>query len=202
MLSQNQNSRLLLLVSLAILTSLGCRSPFYADRGAAAGGLAGAGIGAAIGEATDEPLAGAAIGGLVGAATGGLIGNQMDDQAEHGFGRAVQPAVYAPNAIQDVIAMTSAGISDDVIIAHMQTNGLPGPLEAGDLIALKQQGVSDNVIRAMQQGPAIRSIAPAAYYEPAPAVILEPAVPFPLRRLPPCVPRRGRRGHVGVSFGL
>lgn len=190
---------LFVVASLLTFLSTGCRSPFYADRGATAGGLAGAGIGAAIGEATDEPLAGAAIGGLVGAATGGLIGNQMDDQMSNGY--ATQQAVYAPNAIQDAIAMTSAGITDDVIISHLHNNGIPGPLAAGDLIALKQQGVSDHVIRAMQQGP-LGAVAPAAYYEPAaPTVILEPAIPFPLRRLPPCPPRRrGRR--LGVSIGL
>src|SRR5688572_33224602 len=73
------STKLFLALSLAILVHSGCRSPYYADRGALTGGLAGAGVGALIGNAVGETAGGAAIGAGVGALTGGAIGGALDD---------------------------------------------------------------------------------------------------------------------------
>src|SRR5207247_11113009 len=62
----------------AIATSQGCRSPYYADRGALFGGLTGAGVGALVGDAAGNTGAGAAIGTAVGALAGAAVGDTID----------------------------------------------------------------------------------------------------------------------------
>ena len=129
----------------------------------------------------------------------------------------VQQAVYAQRAgetsLQEVLAMSNAGLGDEVITRHLRTHGFNRELDAGDLIALRQQGVSDRVITALQEATASTlRMAPAAAPAPlmmsAPAVIVEEryhAMPYPW------YPRRHyRRGcpgppgpgfHWGVTFG-
>ena len=155
----------------------GCRSPYYADKGAVVGGLTGAGVGAAIGEATSgEGAAGAIVGSAVGAMTGTLIGEGLDEinarneaLIEERMGR---PMVGAAT-IQDTVAMTQAGLSDDVIVNYLRGNGLTGQLQASDLIHLKQQGVSDAVLGAMQEVTRPASVAPVAVAGAPPPVIVE-----------------------------
>jgi outer membrane protein with glycine zipper len=144
------------LVSTALLTLLGCRSPYYSDRGALFGGLTGAGVGALVGDAAGNTGAGAVIGTAVGALAGAAVGDHIDaDMARNRaeiaakMGRQMQGAVTP----QDVIAMTQAGLSDEVIATHIRTNGMAQPLTANDLIQLRNMGVRDNVVNAMQQTP-------------------------------------------------
>lgn len=193
-----------LALALLLTTPLlwGCRSPFYADRGAAVGGVTGAGVGAAIAEVADgEPLAGAAIGSLLGAVTGGAIGSEMD--ARHSMTMARVPAP----PLQEVVNMTSAGLSDDVIIAQVNTHGPTRPLSSSELIGLKQQGVSDAVIRAMQRGSAVPSvIQQPCVVAPPPVIVSPPVVPvhrlgIPIHGRPPIRRARHHGPRWGVSFG-
>jgi len=55
-----------------------------------------------------------------------------------------------PVAIGDVIHLTRSGVSDQVIVSRIQTNGMAQALSVDDVIALSQEGVSDEVIAAMQ----------------------------------------------------
>ena len=57
--------------------------------------------------------------------------------------------------------MTRAGVTEDVIVTHVQSHGMVAPLQAADLIVLQQQGVSPRVVRRMQAPPPMA--APAAY---------------------------------------
>jgi hypothetical protein len=85
-----------------------------------------------------------------------MIGEGLDEvQArnaaliEQRLGRRLSGTV----TLSDAVAMSQAGLGDDVIITHIQTHGMERPLTAADLISLKQQGVSDAVLRAMQTAP-------------------------------------------------
>jgi hypothetical protein len=135
-----------------------CRSPYYADQGAALGGLTGAGVGAAIGNANGNTAAGAVLGSAVGALTGAVVGNGMDEiRAEN---RAMIDQRFAQRAagaatMQDVVNMSRAGLSEEVIANHVRTRGVAQPPAPGDLIAMKNAGVSDTVIRAMQEMAAV-----------------------------------------------
>ena len=87
---------------------------------------------------------------------GATIGDSVDAdlarsqaEIESRMGRRLQGAVTIP----DVIAMTRAGLSDDVITTHVRASGVAQPLGVNDLIALRDQGVSDVVIKTMQQTP-------------------------------------------------
>jgi hypothetical protein len=76
----------------------------------------------------------------------------------------------APGAVtmDDVIAMTAAGVDEQVIVTHVQNNGVIRPLQTADLIYLKEHGVSGRVITAMQAPP--RQV---VVQQPAPPVIVE-----------------------------
>jgi len=151
-----------LVVCTAIAT--GCRSPYYADRGAGIGALAGAGAGALIGDATGGNAgSGALIGAGLGALTGAAVGSEMDALAAQNraeiaaqMGRQVQAG--AAN-VQEVIAMSRAGVDPRLIQNYVRTSGVVAPLAASEVIYLHEQGVSTDVIQVMQNPPARQPVA-------------------------------------------
>jgi len=202
---------------LVILPSaaLGCTSPYYADKGALLGGLAGAGVGTAIGDAVGNEGAGALIGAGVGALSGAVIGNGLDEvearnraQIAAQLGRQVPPGTVT---LPDVIAMSQAGVNEELIANHVRANGLAHPLQTGDLIALQNAGVSTRVIAALQappqvaSGPAVMAgppimMAPAPmYYAPPPCYYPPPYYSFSYGHGWGCRPRP--RSGWGVSVG-
>ena len=205
-----------LLIVAAVLTCLstGCRSASYGDKGAALGGLFGAGTGAAIGSNSGHPVEGALIGTAIGAITGGAIGDSVQAdvdrnraEVEARMGRQMAAAVTP----QDVVAMTQAGLSDDVIDTHIRDHGVAQPPQVNDLITLRNQGVSDNVLKALQTstGPQSMINAPG----PSPVIVQERVYAPPPYYGPywgPPAPwfgyRYGRGGHhhrrSGYSFGV
>ncbi len=200
--SRRCNPPLLVVVAL-YLVSCGCNSPYRSDQGALLGGLGGAGVGAIVGNAVGNTGAGAAIGAGVGALSGAAIGGSLDDiearnraEIEARLGRPAPPGAVS---INDVIAMTRAGVSEEVMVTHIQTRGLVAPLQSPDLIVLQQQGVSPRVVQAMQAPPAA---APVAYAQPVPVMVPQPYY-GPVYYPPPYYyrpyPRRGVSW--GVGFG-
>jgi hypothetical protein len=166
-----------LAASSALAASSGCRSPYYADQGAAFGGVTGAGVGAIVGEAvSDNPLAGAAIGAGVGALTGAVAGDALDDiearnraQIAAQLGREVRPGAAT---IQEVVSMSQSGVDQRLITSYVQNAGVAQPLSANDIIYLHQQGVASEVIQAMHNPPA--QAAPVRVgTRPAPVIIEE-----------------------------
>lgn len=166
---------------LIVLAASGCAS--HADRGAAIGGLGGAGIGALVGQASGNGAEGALIGAAVGALGGAVVGDQVDqDQARRNaeiqarMGRQLSGAVSSA----DVIQMTQAGLSEELIATHISANGVQQRLQAGDLISLKNYGVSDRVINVMQTAPLAGAVQPTAViaqpvpvYAPQPVIVQE-----------------------------
>lgn len=81
-----------------------------------------------------------------------------------------------PVTMAEVINMTRSGVSDTVIVSHIQTNGVASRPDVNDVILLSQEGVSDYVITAMQGGvPASPvTVVPGAV---APGVVTVPSYP-------------------------
>lgn len=164
-------------VALTVCTvfATGCQSPYYADRGAGIGALAGAGAGALIGDATGGNAGGGAlIGAGLGALTGAAVGTEVDALAAQNraeiaaqMGRQVQAG--AAN-IQEVIAMTRAGVDPRLIQNYVNTSGVVAPLAAADVIYLHEQGVSTEVIQVMQNPPVRQPVAVASR---APVIVEE-----------------------------
>jgi hypothetical protein len=172
-LKRNPPTRLLLPTLLLITASGGCQSPYYADRGAGLGAVSGALAGAAIGEHNGNALAGAVLGAAGGGLAGAAIGDVMDAEVarnqaiiEQRMGRRMAAAV----SMHDVIAMSQAGLSDDIIIGHMRAYGVAQPPQVNELIMLRNANVSESVIRAMQQPQVV--VQPATY-RPAPVIVEE-----------------------------
>ena len=154
------------------------------------GGAMGAITGAIIGgkhHAGQDALIGAGVG----AVTGNLIGRSKDANDERraaqgaaAVGQMNQQAMAMAVTDNDLVQMTRAGISDDVIISTMRSRGTRIDLSPQALIALRQQGVNDRVVMAAQQMGAGSGYAPGApaygptvvsEVPPPPAVIVAPA---------------------------
>lgn len=174
---------LVLLVIMFVLT--GCRSPYHSDRLGLLGGLTGAGLGAAVGEATGKSAEGALVGAAIGSLTGAVVGDHLDEaearnQAviEQQLGRQMAGAV----TMDDAVAMSKAGLSDEVIRTHIAAYGVARALHAQDLIMLKEQGVSDAVIQSLQAPPPRTLQSQDSPPRRAPPVVVEEhyyGVPFP-----------------------
>lgn len=196
-------------VLLAPFAVAGCMSPYHADRGALAGGLVGAGTGALVGNAVGNTGAGAAIGAGVGALTGGLIGNGLDEVEARNramiaqqMGRAVPAGVVST---EDVVAMSRAGVADELIVNHIRANGMARPPQAGDLIVLQQEGVSTRVIAAMQEPPAARPSGVIVEQPPPPMPVIVEEYDYGPAWGPPCYWRPRPWPHhprPGVSWGV
>lgn len=148
--------------------------------GTIVGGAFGAVTGAIIGGKKDRGE-GALIGAGVGALTGNLLGRSKDAQDERraaagaaAVGQMNQQAAAMAVTNYDLLQMTRAGVSEDVIISTMRSRGARIDLSPQALIALKQQGVSDRVVMAAQD------MTNGVGYAPAP-----PAAVGIVRELPP-----------------
>jgi hypothetical protein len=205
---QTKTHRSFLLVALA-LAALGkpasaqyyySPSPGYYQNDTAAGAVVGGGLGAITGAAVagrKDRGPGALIGAGVGVVAGGLLGNAADraDERQAAAGMAYTAQANAQVAAQavtsfDVVEMTRAGCSEDLIISTIRSRGSRLDLSPNGLIALKQQGVSDRVVMAAQ------SMGNAGYPAPVAApVVVGPPVYY-MRPAPPTV-----RVYVGPSWG-
>lgn len=158
---------IILLLTLSPLLA-GCASGPYARQGATIGALVGTPVGALIGSRNGETGAGALLGGTIGALTGSNLGAEVD--AERQALLANQNRNGRSLSIPDVINMTRNGLSENVIITQVQTQGINQSLSPNDLVALKQSGVSDRVIQQMQNAS---QFTPASGLQPAAPVIVE-----------------------------
>jgi outer membrane lipoprotein SlyB len=174
---------LLLGAVLSAALPCGCSGMSRADKGLLAGGAIGAGVGNIIGKASGNSTAGTLLGAGVGAVAGGLTGGAMD-RAEERRDAAAAVAVRQMQ-VNDVITMTQQGVSEDVILGHIQQSGSVFHLTAQDTITLSQNRVGDRVIRAMQATatapPPVVTAVPV--YQPVyHRVVVTPPPPPP----PPC----------------
>jgi hypothetical protein len=120
------------------------------------GGALGAVTGAVVGGKKNRGE-GALIGAGVGAVTGNILGRNKDrtDEQRAAYGAARVGQLNQQVAAQaitnyDLLEMTRAGVSEDVIISTMRARGARLDLSPNSLIALKQAGVSDRVVLAAQ----------------------------------------------------
>ena len=174
----------------------GCASPYRSDQGALFGGVTGAGVGALVGEAVHHPLAGAAIGAGVGALTGAAVGGNLDDiearnRAEIAarLGRPVNAGAVTRD---DVIAMTRAGVSEEVIATTFATrHGGPAASRRPDRLAATRSQPAHRASHA----DAARSAGPAGGRAAgAPAVVYGYGPPPPYYYGPPYPYYRGWYG--------
>ncbi|MCO6044886.1 glycine zipper domain-containing protein [Aeoliella sp. ICT_H6.2] len=163
---------------LLLVLAAGCQSPYYADRGAAAGGLLGAGTGALIGSQTGNAGGGAIIGAGLGALAGNVFGAQLDEVAAQNraaiapqLGRQVTPGAAT---VQEVVAMHQAGVDPQLMTNYVTSSGVAQPISVDDVIYLHQQGVPAPVIQAMQTPTAPTTMVAA----PPGPVIVEEVYPY------------------------
>jgi len=136
----------LLIVSLALG---GCATK--GQTGALVGAGVGVGAGALIGGGT-----GAVVGGAVGAVAGGLIGASLDENDQenlHKRSRSTYNKVDRGEQldVDDIIALSQAGISDKKIIELIQKTNSHYYLTSYQVDRMRRAGVSERVINYMAQ---------------------------------------------------
>lgn len=178
------------------------------------GGAFGAVTGAIVGGKKNRGE-GALIGAGVGAVTGNLMGRSKDraDEQRAAYGAATVGQLNQQAAAQavtnyDLLEMTRAGVSEDVIISTMRSRGARLDLSPNSLIALKQSGVSDRVVLAAQGmnpggAPIVGPTPVVTRVVPATRVIVAPA-PWPYYGRPYRHYHYHHRphGHVHYSVGF
>ena len=143
--------------SLLLVACCGCQNMNKTEKGAVAGGAGGAAVGAIVGHQLGSTGAGAAIGALAGGSIGALVGNSEDESDRKHEAQARQAAYARAAAAQqkamtnsDVIAMSQANVSDEVICNGIRTRGGRFDTKPQAIIQLQQSGVSSVVIEEMQ----------------------------------------------------
>ncbi|REJ83665.1 MAG: hypothetical protein DWQ34_08535 [Planctomycetota bacterium] len=174
-------SRRSLAVFCGLLLSLtGCQSMNNAQSGALAGAGIGALTGAMVGSNSGHAEGGALIGAATGALAGGIIGDAEDARQERDA--AIAQAAYAQQTQQsvtniDILQLAGSGISDDVIISTIRSQGGRFDLSPQAIITLKNSGVSDRVILEMQNYDTISPPITTVIAEPPPVVVVPPPGP-------------------------
>jgi len=204
-------SKRILWISLAAILAVqtGCRQlpGTDAQQGAVIGGAGGAAAGAAIG-GKDNRLLGAVVGGAVGAGGGYLIGANKDrimGRDQTAAQQAVQDAQSSPATVQqarnaptadlngdgfvtldEVVAMRSAGFSDQQMLDRMRATNQIFELTASQRQYLRDSGVSDTVVSQMTE--INRDVRDQIRRGEASAVISQPAPNYPPPSYPPPPP--------------
>jgi hypothetical protein len=159
----------------AAAAMVGCRSPFYADRGAGVGALGGTGVGALVGNAVGNTAGGALIGAGVGAIGGAAVGSAIDEvQAQNRAEIAAQLGRQVPAGaatMEEVVAMTRAGVDPRLVQNYVRTSGMVRPVTAQDVIYLHQNSVPADTI-AVMQNPPTPATAPVPMVAAAPAPVI------------------------------
>ena len=159
-------------------------APGYYQNDTAGGTIVGGALGAITGAAVagrKDRGAGALIGAGVGAVTGNLLGRSKDAADDRraaigaaNVGQMNQQAAAMAVTDYDLIQMSRAGLSEDIIIGTMRSRGARVDLSPQSLVALKQQGVSDRVVMAAQDmSRGVGYAAPAPIVAGAPVVVSE-----------------------------
>ena len=141
------------------------------------------------GAAAHRPIEGMAAGALIGGGTGAAIGQSTDrkDASDYAARQAqaqqARIAANPPVGKDDVILMTKANVSPEVIVSKIESASYILPITTQDIVDMKNAGVSDKVTNAMlarlrvQANPPVETIvAPPAgpetrveyYVEPGP----------------------------------
>jgi hypothetical protein len=84
-----------------------------------------------------------------GGQTGRLVGDTIVDPQGNVWEKKVEPKVSHSITVDQIIAMVTARLPDDVIVKTIKTSALSFTLTPDVLVQLKTGGVSDAVIRAM-----------------------------------------------------
>lgn len=159
------------------VSSVGCAQWQASEKGTIVGAAAGGALGSAIGKKSGNPITGAILGAIGGGIVGKSVGDGIEDrralqQQQQYYQQPAYQSVPAGVSLDQVISLSRSGLSDEVIISHVESKGFSQTLTTNDLILLKNNGVSDRVIGALQRPVAV----------PAPTIV-QPTVVQPSVRV-------------------
>lgn len=151
------------------------------EKSAVLGGIAGAIIGGVAGHQNHETAGGVAIGGIVGAIAGGVLGRSQDvEMMRANEYRQYQQQQYTQQidqsvSLNDAVQMIRNGLSPNLVINQIRTNGVRQKIGVQEIIMLHKNGVPENVIQEMQNAR-IAGTATRNYRTPAQVPTYSPVV--------------------------
>jgi uncharacterized protein YcfJ len=146
--------------------------------GGVTGGVIGGIVGHQRGDTAEGALIGGAVGAIAGGVIGNNRDNadrqryQQYQAQQYHYHRSRPVVVHSPTVVEqrtyvpvqtkvttakrpvsvsEVISMSQSGVSDSVIVSHIQANGILGTPDVNEVIWMSEKGVSDYVITYMQQ---------------------------------------------------
>ena len=134
----------------------------------------------------------------------GFAGCAAEQYTQTGNGRSMKVDTLRMMKVDDIIALSKAGVSDSLIIGMMDATDTWFQLKAQDVIDLRNAGVSEKVIVAMMQPPPPPSgksgDANAARYYATPSFFWYDGFYYPYWYYPTFSVRFGYRSHYGGHF--
>jgi hypothetical protein len=134
----------------------------------------------------------------------GFAGCAAEQYTQTGNGRSMKVDTLRMMKVDDIIALSKAGVSDSLIIGMMDATDTWFQLKAQDVIDLRNVGVSEKVIVAMMQPPPSPSgksgDANAARYYATPSFFWYDGFYYPYWYYPTFSVRFGYRSHYGGHF--
>jgi hypothetical protein len=134
----------------------------------------------------------------------GFAGCAAEQYSQTGKGRSMKVDTLRMMKVDDIVALSKAGVSDSLIIGMMDATDTWFRLKAQDVIDLRNAGVSEKVIVAMMQPPPPPSgkngDANAARYYVYPSFFWYDGFYDPYWYYPTVSVRLGYRSHYGGHF--
>ncbi len=97
--------------------------------------------------------------------------------------------IRRPVCVNDVIRLTRSGVSEEVIINHIQSNGVVSQPNIDDVLTMHDAGVCDYIIDAMQKAPVGGTVVVSQVpVQSSPAIIVEEYQNTPVYVTRPMVP--------------
>jgi hypothetical protein len=127
--------------AISVVFIAGCATPPGPNQ--AGGTVIGGATGAVLGGALSRSPEGALVGGVIGALAGALIGEDIDATTRE---RVTQNESLR---IEDIKALSVAGIEDDLIISQIKATRSAYRLDSAQILDLTKAGVSTRVIDYM-----------------------------------------------------
>jgi uncharacterized membrane protein YgcG len=112
---------------------------------------------------------------LAGAVLLQVISSVGAEPADANANVSAQTPVKVPYGVDDVLKLSKAQVSENIILTYIQTSGTTYNLGPNDIVYLKQQGVSDGVVAAMMDTQ--RKAAQATQAQAAQAAQMAPNPP-------------------------
>src|SRR5882762_7230072 len=100
---------------------------------------------------------------------------QNDQPAQAVVVQATRSPAPLPYGVEDILKLSKAKVSEEVVVSYIQNSGTIYNLKAQDIVYLRDEGVSDHIVSVMLGQSKYVAANPPAYAPPQPVQPMAPA---------------------------